>query len=246
MKIRQSGFPGVMQKLAGKGLLLLSVTVMASALTGCFDSGKQQFEAARDAALKAKDPYLALETFRAQSGDYQTSCSVTISSIFSHSCDERGETEKNIVLAALDKGSVPALVFLFDPYGKVPSVYPNDLARPKAEQLAGRLLDLAEKAPADQAHQALLLNAARVSQRGAYVSQNSAKAAAYYIRAWQAGERTAAAELADLYRYTKDYRRAYFWAIRSRGLNNDDRAQLTGQDITEIQRLAADNTRVNL
>ncbi len=55
--------------------ILYVLPLCAGLLTGC-DNGQevQQFEAARTAALKADDPFLALERFNQQSGDYGRDC----------------------------------------------------------------------------------------------------------------------------------------------------------------------------
>ncbi|WP_312629576.1 hypothetical protein [Scandinavium sp.] len=111
---------------------------------------------------------------------------------------------------------------------------------------AGRLISLAEKAPADKTSQALFMSAAGVLQSGKYALQDSQKAISLYVKAWLSGNQKAADELVDVYRFLKDYRHAYFWEIRSRNLSRDTRSQLTNEEINDIQRAASDTQRPNL
>ncbi|EMH3789113.1 hypothetical protein V6I29_005338, partial [Klebsiella pneumoniae] len=148
---------------------------------------------------------------------------------------------------AVEKGSVPALVFLFDPGSKTPDVYPRDIDPQKAGQAAERLVALAESAPVDSKNQALLMRAGDVLQAGQYVLQDSRRAATLYVKAWQAGDQRAAGELVNVYRFLKDSRRTYFWEVRSKDvLQLDSRDHLTGDEISAIQKLAADSSRTDI
>lgn len=226
--------------------ILFVLPVCAGLLAGCdIKQEALQFEAARTAALKADDPFLALETFTKQSGVYGLDCSFITPD--KSPCEIREETEKQIVLTAVDKGSVPALIFLFDSYSKRPNVYPRDIDAEKAGQAAQRLVALAESAPVDKKNTALLMRAGDVLQAGQYVLQDSRRAAALYVKAWQAGDQRAAGELVKVYRFLKDSRRTYFWEVRSKDVQQlDSRDQLTGDEISAIQKLAADSSRTDL
>ncbi|EBU2048079.1 hypothetical protein CTO56_18255 [Salmonella enterica] len=234
--------------------ILYVLPLCAGLLTGCDNRQEvQQFEAARTAALKADDPFRALETFEQQSGDYGRGCDSMTAFWFGtfdstdKACKARYKARQDMVLKAVEKGSVPALVFLFDPYSKTPGVYPRDIGAEKAGQAAERLVALAESAPVDRNNQALLMRAGDVLQAGKYVLQDSRRAAALYVKAWQAGDQGAAGELVKVYRFLKDSRRTYFWEVRSKDVQQlDSRDQLTGDEISNIQRLAADSSRTNL
>ncbi|EBW6236212.1 hypothetical protein DPY89_13070 [Salmonella enterica subsp. enterica serovar Enteritidis] len=237
-----------------KRSILFALPLCAGLLTGCDNKQEaQQFEAARTAALKADDPFLALATFEQQSGDYGRGCDTAGAFFFgswyasSKDCKARDKATRDMVLKAVEKGSVPALVFLFDPYSKTPGVYPRDIGAEKAGQAAARLVALAESAPVDGKNQALLMRAGDVLQAGKYVLQDSRRAAALYVKAWQAGDPRAASELAKVYRFLQDSRRTYFWEVRSKDVQQlDSRGQLTGDEISAIQKLAADSSRTDL
>ncbi|ECQ2987405.1 TPA: hypothetical protein PJH04_002884 [Escherichia coli] len=234
--------------------ILYVLPLCAGLLTGCDNRQEvQQFEAARTAALKADDPFLELERFNQQSGDYGRDCDTFGAFLFGSfdstdkACKERDKATRDMVLKAVEKGSVPALVFLFDPYSKTPGVYPRDIGAEKAGQAAARLVALAESAPVDSKNQALLMRAGDVLQAGQYVLQDSRRAATLYVKAWQAGDPRAASELAKVYRFLKDSRRTYFWEVRSKDVQQlDSRGQLTGDEISAIQKLAADSSRTDL
>ncbi|ELS3177568.1 hypothetical protein R5D76_004198 [Salmonella enterica] len=234
--------------------ILYVLPLCAGLLTGCDNRQEvQQFEAARTAALKADDPFLALERFNQQSGDYGRDCDTFGAFLFGSfdstdkACKERDKATRDMVLKAVEKGSVPALVFVFDPYSKTPGVYPRDIGAEKAGQAAARLVALAESAPVDSKNQALLMRAGDVLQAGQYVLQDSRRAAALYVKAWQAGDPRAASELAKVYRFLKDSRRTYFWEVRSKDVQQlDSRGQLTGDEISAIQKLSADSSRTDL
>ncbi|ECZ6972290.1 hypothetical protein F8X93_22420 [Salmonella enterica] len=222
----------------------------AGLLAGCDNKQEAlQFEAARTAALKADDPFMALATFEQQSGDYGRDCYTLGFPIDSEekACTARENARQDIILKAIENGSVPALLFLFDSGSKTPGVYPRDIDAEKAGQAAERLIALAESAPVDRNNQALLMRAGDVLQAGKYVLQDSRRAAALYVKAWQAGDQRAAGELVNVYRFLKDSRRTYFWEVRSKDVQQlDSRNQLTGDEISAIQKLAADRSRTNL
>lgn len=232
--------------------ILFVLPLCAGLLAGCDNKQEaRQFEAARTAALKADDPFLALDSFEQQSGDYGRDCDSLGAFLFGNlddkACRARDEATRDIVLKAVEKGSVPALVFLFDPGSKTPDVYPRDIDPQKAGQAAERLVALAESAPVDSKNQALLMRAGDILQAGQYVLQDSRRAATLYVKAWQAGDQRAAGELVNVYRFLKDSRRTYFWEVRSKDvLQLDSRDHLTGDEISAIQKLAADSSRTNL
>ncbi|AQL13594.1 TPA: hypothetical protein ACWSTX_002534 [Escherichia coli] len=234
--------------------ILFVLPLCAGLLAGCDNKQEAlQFEAARTAALKADDPFLALDSFEQQSGDYGRDCDSLGAFLFGNfastdkACRARDEATRDMVLKAVEKGSVPALVFLFDPGSKTPDVYPRDIDPQKAGQAAERLVALAESAPVDSKNQALLMRAGDVLQAGQYVLQDSRRAAALYVKAWQAGDQRAADELVRVYHFLKDSRRTYFWEVRSKNVQQlDSRAELTGDEISAIQKLAADSSRTDI
>lgn len=238
----------------GKRHFIFALPLIAVLLAGCDNKQERmQFEAARTAALKADDPFMALATFEQQSGDYGRDCDTLGAFLFGNfdstakACEARDKATRDMVLKAVEKDSVPALVFLFDPYSKTPGVYPGDIDAEKAGQAAERLVALAESAPVDRKNQVLLMRAGDVLQAGQYVLQDSRRAAALYVKAWQAGDQRAAGELVKVYRFLKDSRRTYFWEVRSKDVQQlDSRDQLTGDEISAIQKLAADSSRTNL
>ncbi|EPJ7340374.1 hypothetical protein QDT89_002980 [Escherichia coli] len=153
--------------------ILFVLPLCAGLLAGCDNKQEAlQFEAARTAALKADDPFLALDSFEQQSGDYGRDCDSLGAFLFGNfaptvkACQARYEATRDMVLKAVEKGSVPALVFLFDPSSKTPDVYPRDIDPQKAGQAAERLVALAESAPVDSKNQALLMRAGEVLQAG--------------------------------------------------------------------------------
>lgn len=234
----------------GKRHFIFALPLIAVLLAGCDNKQERmQFEAARTAALKADDPFMALATFEQQSGDYGRDCYTLGFPIDSEekACRVRENARQDIILKAIENGSVPALLFLFDSGSKTPGVYPRDIDAEKAGQAAERLIALAESAPVDRNNQALLMRAGDVLQAGKYVLQDSRRAAALYVKAWQAGDQRAAGELVNVYRFLKDSRRTYFWEVRSKDVQQlDSRNQLTGDEISAIQKLAADRSRTNL
>ncbi|MHB6932285.1 hypothetical protein ACYCG2_20705 [Klebsiella pneumoniae] len=230
--------------------ILFVLPLCAGLLAGCDNKQEAlQFEAARTAALKADDPFLALDSFEQQSGDYGRDCDTLGFPMDSveKACTAREKARQDIILKAIENGSVPALVFLFDPGSKTPDVYPRDIDPQKAGQAAERLVALAESAPVDSKNQALLMRAGDVLQAGQYVLQDSRRAAALYVKAWQAGDQRAADELVRVYHFLKDSRRTYFWEVRSKNVQQlDSRAELTGDEISAIQKLAADSSRTDI
>lgn len=68
---------------------------------------EQTFEAARQAALDAPEPFLKLDRFTSASGDYGKSCFILLRG----PCERRTQVENELVVAGARKGSAPALVF---------------------------------------------------------------------------------------------------------------------------------------
>lgn len=93
--------------------ILYVLPLCAGLLTGCDNRQEvQQFEAARTAALKADDPFLELERFNQQSGDYGRDCDTFGAFLFGSfdstdkACKERDKATRDMVLKAVEKGSV--------------------------------------------------------------------------------------------------------------------------------------------
>ncbi|WP_164040246.1 hypothetical protein [Serratia marcescens] len=171
-----------------QGLIL--IPLISVLLMGCNDDNKQQFESAKIAALAADDPFLELDTFRKHAGNYGEKCKSWLDVIYKKKpdpCKTRASVEKEIVMASIDKGSIPAIIFLFDPYAKSPQLYPFELGKAKAEKLASQLVELAETAPVRSENQALLMSAGRLLQSGKYIPQDLQRAAEMYLKAWQSG-----------------------------------------------------------
>ncbi|MGQ6002022.1 hypothetical protein ACUNHW_25130 [Serratia sp. IR-2025] len=222
-----------------QGLIL--IPLISVLLMGCNDN-KQQFESAKIAALASDDPFLELDTFREHAGNYGAKCKSWLDAIYNKKpdpCKTRASVEKEIVMASIDKGSIPAIIFLFDPYAKSPQLYPFEIGKTKAEKLAAQLIKQAESAPVGNENQALLMSAGHLLQSGNFVPKDSQKAAEMYIKAWQSGNIQAAMELVDIYNYLKDYRQSYFWSIRG-GNSGTPPSQLSGAEILDIQRKAAE------
>ncbi|EDS6807066.1 hypothetical protein AZH90_004338 [Salmonella enterica subsp. enterica serovar Legon] len=210
------------------------------------DNPQKSFEKAKNEAMSSDDPFLALDTFRGQIGDYGTYCSfLQVYDDEDSDCDKRNETEKALVLKAIDDGSVPALLFLFDKKNKKPSIYPENLERDKAEIFASRIISLADEAPLIPENQKLLMTAGKILQDGKFTLQNTQKSISMYVRSWQTGDkyapanRDAAAELTEIYESLKDSQSAYFWRIRSMNIRGGI-PDLAGEQIKEIQSQAAD------
>ncbi|WP_199635005.1 hypothetical protein JEM67_00510 (plasmid) [Serratia sp. PAMC26656] len=221
---------------------LILVPLISALLMGCNDDNKQQFESAKIAALEADDPFLELDAFRQHAGNYGAKCRSRFNTIYNEKpdpCNTRVNVEKQIVMASIDKGSIPAIIFLFKPYSKSPPLYPFEIDKTKANKLASQLVKRAESAPVGKESQALLMIAGHLLQSGKYVSQDSQKAAEMYIKAWQSGNDQAAMELINIYYYLKKYRQAYFWQVRV-GSNAPPPSQLSEAEILDIQRKAAE------
>lgn len=174
------------------------------------EAEEQTFEAARQAALNAPDPFLELDRFRSAIGDYGKSCYVFADA----NCKRRTETENELVVAGVKKGSVPALVFLFDTGIKSPLINYTDLPDDETRYLKLRLIILAENAPVTKENAALFSEAAALLKY-----RKTAKAIDLYVKAWQTGAPFAASELAYIYdEILNDKTQAYFWYARAQNV----------------------------
>lgn len=202
---------------------------------------QQKFEAARQAALNAPDPFLELDRFRASIGEYGNACFFR-----PNACIRRANAEDELVVAGARKGSVPALVHLFNTGIKRPRITYTDLPAGEAERLGHRLIALAEKAPVSKDNAGLFVEAADLLKYGAYVELDTAKAISLYVKAWQSGDRWAASKLADLYETNlTDIPRAYFWHVRARNVPIGEK-RLSNEQKLLLERKAADKTQTDI
>ncbi|MBT8500521.1 hypothetical protein DH20_14225 [Pantoea agglomerans] len=231
--------------------LLTVLPLMALMLSGCDGSDElKNFESARSSVLQSPDPFSQMKAFHQRITGFGHDCDgFDLAGYFARKspCELRKEADLEIVKKSVDAGSVPALVSVFDNAEKAGdvAVVPDDFGD-SANAMAQRLVALAQAAPATRDNVPLLHRGAALLQSGTYVMRNSQQAAALYLKAWQAGDRGAGEELAAIYRYLQDYRRAYFWETRSLSHSDDSSTKLSGAEIAEIQHQAADSSRTNL
>lgn len=223
--------------------------VAAALLTGCDNSPEftdKDFAAAREAAMTAPDTMKALEQFRKTLGDYGTCSSLVTGPEEAKTCQARDAAQKEILLAGIEKGSVSAYAYAFDDrnYQNLLNDMPDQTRY--MEQHADRLIALADRVETHPENGKLLFVTGRVLQNGEYVTQDTARAIGFLLRAWQAGYTSSAFELARIYRFLNDKPRAYFWQLRSHQGVTDGTGEMTGEQILEIQRLAANPQRLNL
>jgi len=202
---------------------------------------EQTFKAARQAALDAPDPFLELDRFRSAIGNYGKSCYVFADA----NCKRRTETENELVVAGVKKGSVPALVFLFDTGIKSPLINYTDLPDDESRPLKLRLIILAENAPVTKENAALFSEAAELLK----YSTHTAKAIDLYVKAWQTGAPWAASNLADIYdEMLNDQTRAYFWYVRAQNVpvGKESFKGLSAEEKLTLQSKAHDTELVNI
>ncbi|EAS7135194.1 hypothetical protein EF069_23930 [Salmonella enterica] len=235
---------------------LMVVPLLCGLLFGCDNKAEQfQFEAASKAALSAPDPFLALKQFDKQAGDYGKDCGESLGEVIfgvsagrRAACEKRLEMQTKIVVASVDKGSMPAFMFLLDSGPKYPPVYLTDMPADYANRQRARLFELARSLPPAKENAELFRRAAEDLQTGNNVMQDSTAAIALYKKAWQAGDKSAADELSDVYAFLGDTPRAYFWKIRahSNPEYTKDVNKLAPVEKVVIQRKAADVTQTDI
>lgn len=187
------------------------------------------------------DPFLELGRFRSAIGDYGKSCFIFAEA----NCNRRVEVENELVVAGAKKGSVPALVFLFDTSIKWPLIKFTDLPQGESQRLAQRLVSLAESAPVTKDNAALFYEAAELLK----YSTSTAKAIDLYTKAWQTGSPWAASDLADIYdEILNDKTRAYFWSVRAGNLPSGAEGvnSLSAEEKLTLQSKAQDTNLVNI
>lgn len=202
---------------------------------------EQTFKAARQAALNAPDPFLELDRFRSAIGDYGKSCYVFADA----DCKRRTETENELVVAGARKGSVPALIFLFNSGIRWPPISYTDLPDNESQRLGQRLISLAESAPVTKENAALFSEAAALLK----YSTQTAKAIDLYVKAWQTGAPWAASELAYIYdEILNDKTRAYFWYVRAQNVpaGTESFKSLSADEKLTLQSKAHDKDLVNI
>jgi len=202
---------------------------------------EQTFAAARQAALDAPDPFLELDRFRSAIGDYGKSCYVFADA----NCKRRTETENELVVAGARKGSVPALIFLFNSGIRWPPISYTDLPDNESQRLGQRLISLAESAPVTKENSAFFSAAAALLK----YSTQTARAIDLYVKAWQTGAPWAASELAYIYdEILNDKTRAYFWYVRAQNVpaGTDSFSSLSAEEKLTLQSRANDTNLVNI
>ncbi|ECS7744006.1 hypothetical protein CN027_22975 [Salmonella enterica subsp. enterica serovar Java] len=234
---------------------LIAIPLLCGLLTGCDKAAEQQkqFEAASEAALSAPDPFEELDKFSEQVSDYASGCydpSDYGGDQYSpkEACNRRLNVETKMVIASVNKGSVPALLFLMDQGPKNPPVYLRNLQADYAKSQIANFIELARAAKPVKDNTKLINRAAEVLQRGNLVTQDSGAAIALYKKAWLAGDDNAASRISDIYEFLGDTPRAYFWRIRAHSLpeGTANLKKLTSKDKLEIQRKAADLARLDI
>lgn len=223
--------------------------VAAALLSGCDSSPEftdQDFAAARQAAITAPDTMLALEQFRKTLGDYGTCSGIIVGPDEVKRCQARDGAEQEILMAGIAKKSVSAYAYLYDDQKYEDLLYDMPDKTRYMQQHADRLIALADRVETRPENGKLLFVTGRVLQNGWYTTQDSARAIGFLLRAWQAGYTDSAAELAGIYKFLSDKPRAYFWQLRSHAGVTDGMGAMAGQQILDIQRLAADPQRLNL
>lgn len=233
------------------GYLTLSVTLILLIVIFykfvIVNNSQNLFEKAKYEAMNSDDPFLALNSFREKIENYGLSCpdKLFYSIVENENCKRLHETEAELVMNAIDKNSMPALVFLFEKHNKKPALYPENLERNKAAFLATHIIKLANEASLVPENQKLLMTAGEILQDGSFALQNTQKSISMYIKAWQAGDkysqacRDAAEKLTRIYESLKDPRSAYFWRIRSMDIRGIPTVLEAGQ-IEKIQTQATD------
>lgn len=143
----------------------------------------------------------------------------------------------------MKKGSVPALVFLFDTGIKSPLINYTDMPDDESQRLG--LIILAENAPVKKENAALFSEAAALLK----YSTQTAKAIDLYIKAWQTGAPWAASELANIYdEILNDKTRAYFWYVRAQNVpaGTESFKSLSAEKKLTLQSKAHDTNLVNI
>lgn len=223
--------------------------VAAALLSGCDSNPEftaEDFAAARQAAMTAPDTMKALKQFRQTLGDYGTCSGLFTGPAEAKTCLARDDAEREILMAGITKGSVSAYAYAYDDSNNDSLLYGIPDKTRYLQQHADQLFVLADSAETRPENGKLLFLAGQALQNGWYATQDSARAIGFLLRAWQAGYADSADELAGIYKFLKDKPRAYFWQMRSQqGVTNSPDA-MTGGQILEIQRLAADKQRLNL
>ncbi|HBU3503704.1 TPA: hypothetical protein MCW43_005325 [Klebsiella pneumoniae] len=228
---------------------LIAIPLLCGLLLGCDNKAEiSQIETASKDALRAPDPFQALDKFDEQTGRYGRYCGQFLGDVLSYIssnqravCEKLLATQTKIVVSAVDKGSLPALLFLLDSRQKNPPVYLKDLPADYAIRQTAHLYELASSLPTTKENAELFSRAAMELQTGYSVMQDSEAAINLYKKAWQAGDQSAAVFLSDIYAFLGETRQAYFWSIRAHSFTNNAN-KLTRDEKIDIQRKAADAT----
>lgn len=234
-----------MKKTNSKRKLVL-VALMGILLTGCDSDRKNEFIKAKDSALLSKDPFAVMNKYYSSGYTFRGECAGLF--YFDKDCEKIEGINAEVMTAAINRGSTPALLYLFtvDKIGAWITV--SDLPPDVINNAVSQLLKLADETPPVRARSDVFLVAGDQLQSGYYLSQNTSAAIAMYLKAWRAGDSRAADRLAQTYKFLNDDQRMYFWQIRARNVpaGNTDLDGVSGQEKLAIQQKAADLSLINL
>ncbi|WP_367144415.1 hypothetical protein [Pantoea stewartii] len=219
-----------------KTIFLLSVILL-----GACDDKEARFEAAKTQALKNPDPWQAYAQI---GGDavIMFRCEPNESFCLKNILHKYHDLALTLYTSALKQHSPAAFVDLFtrpDP--------PVEL-KGRMPELAAELVKMAGSSRGDHASKDILRVAAGLLEEGKWVEKDSVRAAAFYARAWNAGDSYAPASLSQLYSAQHDDASALLWQFRCTGIcysrlaHDDVPASLSTRKILRIESLARDHS----
>lgn len=234
-----------MKKINSKRKIVL-VALMGILLTGCDSDRKEEFFKEKDFALLSTDPFAVMNKYYSSGSTFRGECSDLF--YFDKDCEKIEGINAEVMTAAINRGSTPALLYLFSGDKLGAWIRLSDLPSGVVEKAVRQLLKLAEETPPIRARSDVFLIAGDQLQRGYYVSQNTSAAISMYLKAWRAGDSDAADRLAQTYKFLNDDQRMYFWQIRARNVPADttELDGVSGQEKLAIQQKAADLSIINL
>lgn len=234
-----------MKKTNSKRKLVL-VALMGILLAGCDSDRKDEFIKAKDSALLSKDPFAVMNKYYSSGSTFRGECTQLF--YFDKDCEKIEGINAEVMTAAINRGSTPALLYLFTGDNLGAWIRLSDLPSEVIDKAVRQLLKLADETPPVRARSDVFLIAGNQLQSGYYVSQNSSAAISMYLKAWRAGDSRAADRLAQTYEFLNDDQRMYFWQIRARNVpaGNTDLNGVSGQEKLAIQQKAADLSIINL
>lgn len=206
-------------------------SLLPSWLKGQDNAEKERFAAAKATALADKDPWHAWVTLSSGTPDNMSS-------------DIREQYRAlgiALVLQAAKQNNLEALVMVFE-RDDVSAFTDN------RSGLFASLVRLADQSSGGRDDRALLTTTGDVLQEGRWAARDSLRAAAFYSRAWSAGDDDAPSRLFSLYSTLRDPGSAYLWQLRCinscRIFTTSDAPEqfLSSRQIQWIQRQAGDHS----